>query len=261
VSPRVRAAIAAARERGVRVALVTGRRPPAARRVTQELGGAFGLVLYNGALVMDAARVLACRPLPLAAARLAIAAGLAAGIDPVAHVGQTGEGRLWVEGWHASGTMRLYALEKAHPDVHVVESLARELSEEPLQVMFGDRYEPTLRFEAELLQRLPGRIAIARTAYASQDVAFLDVLHPEVSKAHGLQALCDAWGLAVSDVLAVGDNWNDREMLLGAGRGVVMGNADPGLQALGLPCAPTNDEDGAAWAIERFLLEPARAKK
>ncbi len=53
---------------------------------------------------------------------------------------------------------------------------------------------------------------------------------------------------------AIGDNWNDREMLTRAGLGFVMGNADPDLQPLGLPVLPSNDEDGATIAIERHVL-------
>jgi len=54
--------------------------------------------------------------------------------------------------------------------------------------------------------------------------------------------------------MAVGDNWNDEGMLTRAGRGFVMGNADPEMHRLGLPVLPTNDEDGVAVAIETHLL-------
>ena len=56
-------------------------------------------------------------------------------------------------------------------------------------------------------------------------------------------------------MLAIGDNWNDRSMLLTAGIGCVMANADPELRSLGLLEVPANDEDGVAVAIERFILE------
>jgi len=72
LAPRTRAAVDAARARGVRVVLVTGRRYPSARRVAEELGGEVPLILHNGALVVDAGRVLRCRALPRAAARDAL---------------------------------------------------------------------------------------------------------------------------------------------------------------------------------------------
>ena len=71
MSPRTLAAVAAARQRGVRVVLVTGRRHPAARRIAEQLGGDLDLVLHNGALIIENGEVLRCLPLEraLAAAR------------------------------------------------------------------------------------------------------------------------------------------------------------------------------------------------
>jgi hydroxymethylpyrimidine pyrophosphatase-like HAD family hydrolase len=82
----------------------------------------------------------------------------------------------------------------------------------------------------------------------------IDVVAPEVDKADALGFLCHRWGLQTSEVLAIGDNWNDRLMLLAAGKGCVMGNAEPGMRALGLEVVPGNDADGVAFAIERFIL-------
>ena len=60
--------------------------------------------------------------------------------------------------------------------------------------------------------------------------------------------------MAAEETLAIGDNWNDHEMLEAAGLGLVMGNADPEMLRLGLGVLPTNDEDGVAVAIEREIL-------
>jgi hydroxymethylpyrimidine pyrophosphatase-like HAD family hydrolase len=92
------------------------------------------------------------------------------------------------------------------------------------------------------------------TFYPSRRVGLLDVLDRGVDKAEALAFLQERWGLGPSDVLAIGDNWNDREMLKRAGLGLVMGNADAAMLALGLPVLPTNDEDGVAYAIERYVL-------
>ena len=73
-------------------------------------------------------------------------------------------------------------------------------------------------------------------------------------KAEALGFLQLRWGIASAETLAIGDNWNDREMVERAGRGFVMGNADPELLALGLAALPTNDEDGVAHAIEEHVL-------
>jgi hypothetical protein len=82
------------------------------------------------------------------------------------------------------------------------------------------------------------------------------VLHPDASKGAGLAAVADEQGLTRDEVMAVGDNYNDLEMLEWAGTGVLMGNADPALGRGGrFHSTATNDEDGVAAAIEKFVLE------
>src|SRR5712691_1244426 len=83
--------------------------------------------------------------------------------------------------------------------------------------------------------------SIERTLYPHVGVGILDVLEPTVGKAEAVGFLQERWGVGAAETLAIGDNWNDHEMLAGAGLGFVMGNADPDLRALGLPVLPTND--------------------
>jgi Cof subfamily protein (haloacid dehalogenase superfamily) len=255
ISPRTRAALDAAAAAGVRRVLVTGRRYPAARKIADLLGGPLDLVLHNGALIVENGEVLRCRPLDCALAQRVIALGRAAGADPVVHAGQAGEGRLLVEGWAESNTMLHYYLDKSHPDVTVVEVLEESLVDDPLQVMFGG----PLRGIEELWQALTAEVGeevrIERTFYPHLDAGFLDVLAPAVNKAEALAFLQERWDVTPAHTLAIGDNWNDHEMLERAGLGMVMGNADPRMRELGLPVLPTNDEDGVALAVERYVLE------
>ena len=96
--------------------------------------------------------------------------------------------------------------------------------------------------------------AFTETAVRREIAGILDVLHAQVNKAEALAYLQGLWGVAASETLAIGDNWNDHEMLCQAGLGLVMGNADPAMLELGLPVLPTNDQDGVAHAIERYVL-------
>jgi FMN hydrolase / 5-amino-6-(5-phospho-D-ribitylamino)uracil phosphatase len=107
---------------------------------------------------------------------------------------------------------------------------------------------------SHLAPGLEGTARIERTLYPRLGVALLDVLDPGVGKAEAVRFLQARWGVTASQTLAIGDNWNDQEMLASAGLGLVMGNADPQMLALGLPVLPTNDEDGVAFAIERHVL-------
>jgi Cof subfamily protein (haloacid dehalogenase superfamily) len=257
VSPRTLLALAAAQRAGVRLVLVTGRRYPAARRVAAQLGCEVDLVLHNGALIVEGQAVVRCRPLDLAVARQAVREGRAAGADPVVHCGLAGEGLLVVqEGVAPSNTLLAYYLDRSHPDVRTVDDLLGALREDPLQVMFGGGLEEMAALRARLGEVLGNRARIERTVYPHLGVALLDVLDPGVGKAEALAFLQARYAVAAAETLAIGDNWNDHEMLSGAGLGLVMGNADPEMLALGLPVLPTNDEDGVAQAIERHVLEP-----
>ncbi|HJS57303.1 MAG TPA: HAD family hydrolase, partial [Vicinamibacteria bacterium] len=215
----------------------------------------FSLVLHNGALIVEDGALVRVLALPQETARRAIALGRSAGLDPVVHVGSHGEGRLLVEGLHPSNTLLAYYLDKSHPDVTLVERLEAALQEDPIQVMFGDRLDRIEAFHAPLARTLRDVASVERTIYPARGVGLLDVLHKDVGKAEAVELLCARLGVEREAVLAVGDNWNDRALLERAGRGIVMGNADPVLRTLGLEVAPSNDDDGAAWAIEKYLLE------
>jgi len=254
VSARTRAALDAARAAGVHLVLVTGRRYPAARRVADMVGGRLDLVLHNGALIFENGAVLRRRLLPRETARKAVRLGRERKADPVIHCGAGGEGRLLVEGVEPSNTLLVYYLDKSHPDVIAVPDLEAALDEDPLQVMFGGGIPEMMALIPHLEGVLGAAAKIERTLYPHVGVGILDVLEPTVGKAEAVSFLQQRWGVAAAETLAIGDNWNDHEMLAGAGLGFVMGNADPDLCALGLPVLPTNDEDGVAIAIERHVL-------
>ena len=255
IAPRTRVALDRARDAGVRVLLVTGRRLPSARRIARDLGGDVPLILHNGALVVDGGDLLRSLVLPGDVARVATERGLAAGAEPVVHCGARGEGRLLVRtGARPSPLMRYY-LERAGSDVRAVPDLLSVLEEEEtMQVMFGGGRGEMDVTRAALEDGLRGRARIERSVYPAKGLVILEVLERSVGKAAAVAFLQARWDVAAEETLAIGDNWNDREMIARAGLGFVMGNADPELRRLGLPVLPTNDEDGVAEAIERHVL-------
>jgi Cof subfamily protein (haloacid dehalogenase superfamily) len=258
LSPRTFEAITRARARGVRLVLVTGRRYPSARKVAEELGGAIPLVLHNGALVVEDGAVLRCRPLDGTAARTAIAVGRSAGADPVLHCGVNGEGRLLVDAQARRSGIVGYYLERSGSEVQALRPLESALDVEcPIQVMFGGTRAEMDALLVALSARLAGTARIERTVYPATDLVLLDVIDRAVGKAEALGFLQGRWGVTAGETLAIGDNWNDREMVARAGLGFVMANADPELLALGMPVLPSNDEDGVALAIEEHVLARA----
>lgn len=262
ISARNLAALHAALDAGVRIALITGRRYPAAKRISASVPGNPVLVLHNGGLVMEGGTPLRVLPLDREVARAVVSFAKDRGADPVVHYGHEGEGLLYVETTSPSHTLLAYYINRSHPDVRVVESLEGELASaarDPLQVMFGGSMKE-MEVLAQALEARGLAASALRTVYPEDDLSLIDVVAPHVDKSEALRFLCARFEVDIQQVLAIGDNWNDRDMLLAAGRGCVMGNAEPGLRALGLEVVPKNDDDGVAFAIERHILEPRWGK-
>jgi hydroxymethylpyrimidine pyrophosphatase-like HAD family hydrolase len=98
-------------------------------------------------------------------------------------------------------------------------------------------------------------VKIFSTIYSELDFTLVDIVNPSASKGAGVAAAAAELDLLPEEVMAVGDNFNDLEMLLFAGTGVVMANAPQSLREVeGLHPTASNRDDGVALAIERFIL-------
>lgn len=105
--------------------------------------------------------------------------------------------------------------------------------------------------------RFSGKIELHRTEYPDRDLAILDILPPGCSKGVALRRLAQSQGTSRAEIMAIGDNFNDLEMLEFAGQPVVMTNAAPELvhlaQTRGWQIAPGNDQDGVACILESVI--------
>ena len=122
-----------------------------------------------------------------------------------------------------------------------------------------------IRAAKAILENVPfaAEFTLATTEYEARDFAFLDVLRRGVTKGATLAEWAALRGVARENVMAIGDNFNDREMLEFAGLPVVMGNAVPELKALGWPVTLRNVQNGVAEAIRVYTLgeTPAAASR
>ncbi len=103
--------------------------------------------------------------------------------------------------------------------------------------------------------------SVALTEYEHRDFSLVDVMQAGCSKGSALAAWTERQGLSPNEVMAVGDNLNDLEMLEFAGTPIVMGNAIDDLKTRGWTATATNDEAGVAKAIETFVLAEASYSK
>lgn len=268
ISARNRIAIENARQHGVRVALVTGRRFRDSRPLALELGLDVPLISHNGALTKHAEtlQTVSVLPLPLSAAREALRLGRDAGADALLSDDHEGLGVLVYDHLHAenSAAHRYVAwASRIHGDeagaaVRQVSSLEDYLDHEPIHLAFSGRCAEMDQLEQILHAGLGPSVKILGTKYFEQDFTLLDVVNPAASKGAGVAAAAAELGVDRDEILAIGDNYNDLEMLLFAGTGVVMANAPLSLREIaGLHPTASNTDDGVALAIEQFILNHA----
>ena len=252
----LRAIDAAVRE-GVVIALVTGRRFPSVRRYLEPLGPETFAVANSGAIVRRGLEgpILRRSLLSLECARRVLELAEEERMEPVIHDGPDAEGHLFLRtSARGVAAMGRYLHQTSPPPIWV-ESLRVERA--PVQIGFTGGVREMRGFETALASGLSAtghRASLARTEYPEEDLALLDVLGVEATKSRALEFLASLLRIDLSSTMAVGDNWNDLEMLETAGLGVIMANADPDLRSRGFAETGTNDENGVAQAIEKYLL-------
>lgn len=266
VTARNRAAIAEARRRGVAVALVTGRRFRDARPLALELGLDVPVIAHNGALTKHALTLetVAAILMPVEAAHAVIRTGREHGADALVSDDHLGAGLLVFDHITEGNTAlakyidwsRRIVGDEAAAAIRQVSSLEEYLDHDPLHIAFSGNCGAMQRLSDTMEQKLGASVKLLLTLYPKQDFALLDVLHPSASKGAGLAAVAAEQNLGREEVLAIGDNLNDLEMLKYAGTGVLMANAEPSLrERREFYTTAANDEDGVAVAIEQYVLQ------
>ncbi|HEX8181345.1 MAG TPA: Cof-type HAD-IIB family hydrolase [Pyrinomonadaceae bacterium] len=266
LSARNLRAVARARASGVRVAVVTGRRFRDARPLALELGVDVPLIAHNGALTKHARTLetVAAIPLPLEAARAVLRVGRAHNVDALVSDDPEGPGLLVYEHINEANRPVLEYIEwarrihgaEAEQAIMRVESLDEYLDHAPVHIAFSGTDTEMLRLSEVLRRELAGVVKLMVTLYPAKRFGLVDVIHPDVSKGTGLAAVAAEYGVARADVMAIGDNHNDVEMLEYAGTPVIVANAEASLHDIaGVQLTASNDEDGVALAIEQFILK------
>jgi Cof subfamily protein (haloacid dehalogenase superfamily) len=249
-----RAAVHAAVEAGIHVALVTGRSYPFARPVADELPDSVSLIVSNGAVerLKDGSR-LAQRLLSRETAR-AVLESTQHHRASSALVFDRDHGEQVVfetMDWDLPGRKGYY-LRNRHLISQCV-PLEEALTEDPIQVMFSGDVVLMREIAADVRQRAHG-VTVLLTEYVHRDFSLLDITDATATKGRALAWRAAQLGLSAASVMAVGDNFNDVDMLEFAGTAVVMGNAVEGLKTRGWHVTTPNDDAGLARAIERFAL-------
>ncbi|MBZ5555388.1 MAG: Cof-type HAD-IIB family hydrolase [Acidobacteriia bacterium] len=251
-------AVDAAVDAGIEVSLVTGRRFSMAERIATLFEHDLTVIANNGAVIKTSrSHHLSYKdPLPLPAARQALYATRAFRSSCVAHAEESEYGQLVCEGIDPNNLPLRWYLDKSKEDVRYVDSLEEFLTVDPIQLMFGGALEVmngVIQAVTPLVEA--GVVKMARTEYLRNDVSIIDILSPTCSKAAALQFLLARHGWIPENLMAIGDNHNDHDMLELSKIAVVMGQSVEELKTTSRYVTATNDENGVAQAIERFVLK------
>lgn len=254
LTPRTRATLARLHEAGVTFALATSRRWTAVLPIAQQLGFAVPLILCDGALIREfpSGEVLRLDPLEPTDAQLASEVLAAHELQPIAQY------------YDATGEHLRAAESSPHPEW--TEDYFRRFSDQirlvdldhvsdgeigPMRVVaFGP--VSALRRAAVALARLHvGRQLMLTGSYG---MAELTVFGRTVSKGGALLHLAERFGVPLQQTMAIGDGLNDISMLRAASLGVAMGNAPRRVRAAADVITASNEDDGFAQALERYVL-------
>jgi len=273
ITARTGRALMAAQQAGVTIAMATGRRTNYTVPLLDghDLRADTPLITSNGAVL----RTLGGVSLDRSHMEPHVARGIAGLLRPfgclVFTFDRPGRGELVLEDIDAAqGRISLW-IEANRKAIEVVTPLENaftdspDTEDHPIQGMVAGTVERMRQAEATLKASPWSAYAeCVRTEYPARDLSILDVLPIGVSKGWALCRLAQRLGVDRKHVMAIGDNWNDVDMLEWAGQPVVMGNATAELRALartsGWKQAPPNDQDGVAVTLENALAKLAAAR-
>jgi len=244
IAPGAKEAIRKAQQKGVTVVLATGRMFPAALPFAQELGLTGPLITYNGALIRTAAgETWWHRPVPRELALEILDFGAAAGWTVQCYC----DDRLYVR--QINDDVKYY-LEIARVPVQECPDMRALLSERlSTKLLSIGSPEEIVRRAESLRQAFAGRLTITISK-----PRFVEMLAAGVSKAAALAEVARRLHVPREQVMAIGDSFNDLDMIQWAGVGVAMGNAPDAVKELADCVVGTNMEEGVAEAFERFVF-------
>jgi len=246
VSEPTKKAMKQAIAHGIHLTIATGRMFDSAQRVARQVGLNVPIITYQGSLVRNLLdeQVLYERSVPVEAAALLYAYCRERGLHLQTYI----EDRLYAA--EDNDKLRAYAAQSGIPYT-VTEDFATMVATSSRQTKLVVIDEPA-RLDA-MKPELAGLLGPDVHLTKSKD-HYLELLHREGTKGHALRFLADYYGIPMEETIAVGDAWNDREMIEAAGLGVAMANAVPGLKELADYVTLSNNEDGVKHVLEKFVL-------
>jgi Cof subfamily protein (haloacid dehalogenase superfamily) len=249
------AALCHAHAAGIEIVLVTGRRHTFALPIAQQLGFDFWLISSNGAVTRSLSGETFHRDLmPREICRELCEAMQDFRGNTVLQFDKDSKGAIVLEHLDDLNASIRRWLEKNMAYIEFVVPLENALVNDPVQAMFcGSMARMSQALRTLEASGMEGRVTVLRTEYPQRDLSMIDVLNTGCSKGHALERWAAHRGYRREEVMAIGDNHNDVEMLEFAGHPVIMGNACEELRGRGWTVTLGNDQCGVAAAVAEVV--------
>jgi len=257
ISDRDLMALRRAHEVGIEVIVVTGRRHTFALPLAQQLGFDLWLISSNGAITRSLRGETFHRDLLPASQALKLCAAMKAfRSNTVLSFDTETKGAIVLEHMKELEASIQRWLEKNLKYIDFVIPLENAIVTDPVQAMFCGTIARMHEALAVLTENgFNTECTILRTEYPLRDLSIVDILNQGCSKGHALERWARYRGIPREAVMAIGDNYNDIEMLAFAGYPVIMGNASDELRSKGWIVTASNANCGVASAVEQVLSD------
>ncbi len=244
-------AISTVQNEGIMVALATGRMYCSTLRFYNTIGSQLPIIAYNGAWIQDpqTGNLLRHLPLPLDTAEELLNYLQQSEFSSSLGINLYVQDKLYVQ--EITAKTKRYATRSEIQPIEI-EDLRQVISHQPTKLLaLSSNPEVTRELNQDLRQRYdPSKVHITQSTKT-----FVEATSPNANKGNAVRYLTEEiLGLNAENVMVIGDNFNDKEMIEYAGIGVVMGNGPQEVQNLAQWVAPEVEEDGVVAAIEKFLL-------
>jgi Cof subfamily protein (haloacid dehalogenase superfamily) len=247
LTPRVQAAVLALDRARIAFAIVSSRPAFGMRMLVEPLRLKTPMAAFNGGLIVPPDRLdpIEGNPVPVEVARLSIDFLVGRAVS------------IWVhteKDWFVldrSGAYVDHEIRTIQTMPTVIDRLDQPGVIDHAYKIVGvsTDFELLVRCERELATELGASATVARS-----QLYYLDVTHPLANKGHAVHSLSQLLGIPASAIAAIGDGRNDIAMFAASGLAVAMGNAEQQVQEAADFVSASNEEDGFAIAVERWIL-------